>query len=167
MSKPMLGKAGVVVIAVLMTGAAALDAGQRGGGRGGGGGGHASRGAARSSVSAGGSVNRSANVNRDVNRNVNRDVNRNVNRDVDFDRDIDIDVDRRYGVGDACCYHPVARTAAAVTTAAVVGSVVNSIPSSCSAVTINGLTYQQCGSVWYQPTFSGSAVTYVVVNEPN
>ena len=167
MSKPILGKAGVVVIAVLMAGAAALDAGQRDGGRGGGG--HASRGAARSSVSAGGSVNRSANVNRDVNRNVNRDVNRDVNRnvsrDVDFDRDID--VDRRYGVGDACCYHPVARTAAAVTTAAVVGSVVNSIPSSCSAVTVNGLTYQQCGSVWYQPMFSGSAVTYVVVNEPN
>ena len=174
MSRSMLSKAGVVVIAVLMAGAAALDAAQRGGGRGGGG--HASRGAARSSVSGGGSVNRSANVNRDVNRSVDRDVNRgvdrdvnrsvdrDVNRDIDFDRDID--VDRRYGVGDACCYHPVARTAAAVTTAAVVGSVVNSIPASCSAVTVNGLTYQQCGSTWYQPSFSGSSVTYVVVNEP-
>jgi hypothetical protein len=161
MSKSMLGKAGVVVIAVLMAVGAALEAVQRGGGRGGGGGGHASRGAARSSVSGGGSVSRSANVNRDVNRNVNR----NVNRDVDFDRDID--VDRRYGVGDACCYRPVARTAAAVTTAAAVGAVVNSLPASCSAVTVNGLTYQQCGSDWYQPSFSGSSVTYVVVNEPN
>jgi hypothetical protein len=147
--------------------------------RGGRGGGHVSRGAARSSVShvnrnVGGSVNRGANVNRNVNvdrnANVNRnvDVNRNVNRDVNFDRDID--VDRRYGWGDGCCYHPVARataaTAAAVTTAAVAGSVVNSIPDSCSAVTINGLTYQQCGSTWYQPEFSGSSVTYVVVNAP-
>jgi hypothetical protein len=48
-----------------------------------------------------------------------------------------------------------------------VGSVVNTIPySSCSAVSVNGLTYQQCGSTWYQPEFSGSAVTYVVVNPP-
>jgi hypothetical protein len=118
----------------------------------------------------GGSVNRnvSGNVNRNVNANRNVDVNRNVNRDVNFDRDIN--VDRGYGWGDGCCYHPVARataaTAAAVTTAAVVGSVVNSIPPSCSAVSVNGLTYQQCGSSWYQPEFSGSAVNYVVVNPP-
>jgi hypothetical protein len=117
----------------------------------------------------------SRNVNRDVSRNVNRDVSRNVdrnvNRDIDFDRDIDVDVDRRYGgYGYGCCYHPVARaaaaTAAAVTTAAVVGSVVNSIPSSCTAVVVNGLTYQQCGSTWYQPEFLGSSVSYVVVNPP-
>jgi hypothetical protein len=155
----MLGKTGVVVIAVLVAGGVALD-GQRGGGRGGGG--HASRGGARTSVSSGG--HRSANVNRDVN--VNR--NTNVNRDVNFDRDID--VDRRYDGAGGCCYHPVARTAAvtaaAVTTAAVVGSVVNTIPASCSAVTVNGLTYQQCGSTWYQPAFEGSSVTYVVVNAP-
>jgi len=53
-----------------------------------------------------------------------------------------------------------------VTTAAVVGSVVHSIPPSCSAVTVNGLTYEQCGATWYQPSFSGSSVTYVVVNAP-
>src|SRR4029078_13664098 len=68
MSRRMLSKAGVLVIAFLVAGAAALvDA--RGGGSGGGGG-HASRGGARTSVSSGGG-NRSANVNRsaDVNRN--------------------------------------------------------------------------------------------------
>jgi hypothetical protein len=157
----MLGKAGIVGIAVLLAGGAEL-AGARGGR---GGGGHVSRGGARTSVSH---VNRNVggNVNRNVNRNV--DVNRNVNRDVDFDRDID--VDRRYGPGNGCCYHPVARataaTAAAVTTAAAVGSVVNSIPPSCTAVSVDGLTYQQCGSSWYQPGFSGSAVTYEVVDPP-
>jgi hypothetical protein len=162
MSRPMRSKVGVMVIAVLVAGGAAW-AGPRGGGRG-----HASRGGARTSVSHGSSVNRGANVNR--NANVNRDVNanRNVNRDVNVDRDID--VDGRYDGRGGCCYHPVARTAAvtaaAVTTAAVVGSVVNSIPASCSAVTVNGLTYQQCGPTWYQPEFSGSAVTYVVVNAP-
>jgi hypothetical protein len=163
MSRPMLSKAGIVVIAMLVAGAGSL-AGQRGRG----GGGHASRGGARTSVSSG-SVNRSADVNRNTNVNRNANVNRNtnVNRDVNVDRDVD--VDRRYdGVG-GCCYHPVARTAAvtaaAVTTAAV-GSVVYSIPASCSAVTVNGFTYQQCGSTWYQPKFSGSSVSYVVVNAP-
>jgi len=133
-----------------------------------------SRGAARSSVSRSSSANVNRNVSRDVNanRSVNRDVDRNVNanrsvnRNIDVDRDIDVDVDRRYGVGNGCCYHPVARTAAAVTTAAVIGSMVYSLPSSCSEVSVDGVTYQQCGSAWYQPQFSGSSVTYIVVNPP-
>lgn len=66
--------------------------------------------------------------------------------------------------------HPVA-TAAAVTatvavTAAVVGSIVHSIPPSCTAVIVNGLTYQQCGSTWYQPQYVGTTVQYVVINPP-
>ena len=135
-----------------------------------------SRGAARSNVSrpSSSNVNRSVSrdvdanrsANRDVDRNVNRDVNanRSVNRNIDVDRDVDID--SRYGGGYGCCYHPVARTAAAVTTAAVIGSMVYSLPSSCSEVSVNGVTYQQCGSSWYQPQFSGSSVTYIVVNPP-
>jgi hypothetical protein len=112
-------------------------------------------------------VNQSANVNRTANANVNRNVNANVNRNVNVDRDIDVDVHGGYG---GCCYHPVATaaavTAAAVTTAAVVGSMVNTLPPACSAVVINGLTYQQCGSAWYQPQFVGGSTTYVVVNPP-
>jgi hypothetical protein len=57
-------------------------------------------------------------------------------------------------------------TAATVATAAVVGSIVHSVPPSCTAVVVNGLTYQQCGSTWYQPQFSGSSTSYVVVNAP-
>jgi UDP-3-O-[3-hydroxymyristoyl] glucosamine N-acyltransferase len=146
---------------------------------------HAQRGGARSSVSRGASVNRSASVDRSasVNRsaNVNRsasvdrsaNVNRNtnINRNVNVDRDVDVNIDRRYGgSGYGCCYNPVGRaavaTAAAVTTAAVVGSMVHSLPPSCQAVSIDGYTYQQCGSTWYQPQFQGSSVTYVVVNAP-
>ena len=84
--------------------------------------------------------------------------------------DRDIDVDRHYGGWGGCCYNPVGRaavaTAAAVTTAAVVGSMVHSLPPSCQAVSVNGYTYQQCGSTWYQPQFQGSSVTYVVINPP-
>ena len=31
---------------------------------------------------------------------------------------------------------------------------------------LNGVAYQQCGSVWYQPQISGSSTTYIVVNAP-
>jgi hypothetical protein len=132
---------------------------------------YAQRGA-RSSVSRGGSVSRGASVNRsaNVNRDVNVDRNANINRNVNVDRDVDVHADRRYGGGGyGCCYNPGAAavaTAAAVTTAAAVGSMVHSLPPSCEAVSVNGYTYQQCGSTWYQPEFSGSSVTYVVVNPP-
>ncbi len=97
------------------------------------------------------SVHRSANVNRSRNVNVNRHV--------------DIDVDHRRGR----YYHPVAAGVAigatAAVTAAVVGSVVYSLPpSGCSTVITNGISYSQCGSVWYQPRYSGNSVTYVVVD---
>ena len=87
----------------------------------------------------------------------------NVNRNINMHRDIDIDVDRHYHG-----YHPVARAAgvaaAATVTAAVVGSIVYSLPPACSAVVVNGLTYQQCGGTWYQPQYVGTQVSYVVVN---
>ncbi len=108
------------------------------------------------------SVNRSANVNRNANVNVNRNVNVNVNNNVNVHGGY-------YGGG--CCYHPVAAaaaiTATAVVTAAVIGSVVHSVPPSCSVVSVNGLTYQHCGNDWYQPQFSGSTTTYVVVAAPH
>jgi hypothetical protein len=114
------------------------------------------------------SVNRNAGGNRNVNHNYNRNTNVNVNRHVD------VDVHHHGGYyGGGCCYHdyhPVA-TAAAVTatamvTSAVIGSVVHTIPPSCTAVMVNGFTYQQCGSTWYQPQFQGTSTTYVVVNPP-
>lgn len=120
-------------------------------------------GGARTSVNRGGgkNVNRNQNVNRNKNVNRNMNVNRNVN--------IDVDVDHRHG----CCgggYHPVARgvavgTAAAVT-AAVIGSVVYSLPPGCTTVVRYGVSYRQCGSVWYEPRYSGNDVTYVVIEAP-
>jgi len=67
-------------------------------------------------------------------------------------------------------YHPVARavgtTAAVAATAAIVGSVVYSLPPSCTTVVTAGVTYQQCGGAYYQPRYAGTQVTYVVVNPP-
>jgi hypothetical protein len=147
--------------------AANTMSGQRGGG-------HAARGNAQTSVNRGGNanVNRSANVNR--NTNVNRNVNVNTNTNVNVNRNVDVNVRGGYYgggyYGGGCCYHPVATaaavTAATVATAAVVGSMVNTLPPACSAVSVNGLTYQQCGSTWYQPQFVGSGTSYVVVTAP-
>lgn len=90
------------------------------------------------------------------NVNVNRNVNRNVN--------VNVEANRRYD-------HPIA-AAAAVTTAvvattAIIGSMVRTLPPSCSPpVMINGFAYQNCGNTWYQPQYAGTQVTYVVVNPP-
>jgi hypothetical protein len=53
-----------------------------------------------------------------------------------------------------------------VVTAAVVGSIVSTLPGVCTTVIVNGFAYQQCGSAWYQPRISGGSTTYVVVNAP-
>lgn len=131
-------------------------------GRGGGG-------AARTSVNRGANVNHNANINRSANANVNRNANVNVNRNanVNVDRNVNVnrynnvhvDVDNRWN-------HPVGTAVAIGATAAVVGSIIYSLPPSCSMVSVGGVTYQQCGSTWYQPRYSGTSVQYVVVNPP-
>ena len=117
--------------------------------------------------------NTNVNVNQNTNANVNRNTNVNVNRNtnVNVNRDADINVNHYGGgYGYGCCYHPVgaaaAVTAAAVTTAVVIGSTVSVLPPSCSVVSVNGVTYQQCGSTWYRPQFAGSSVSYVVIAPP-
>ena len=150
----------IPVIAIVLLAAATADArGVRGGG-------------ARTSVSRGGAVAASrpaASSNRNVsNTNTNRNVNRNVNRDIN--RDIDRDVDVGYGNNAGYGYHPVARGAAIATgaaiTAAAIGSVVYSLPSSCTTVVEMNVTYQYCDGSYYQPRYAGSSVEYVVVSAP-
>ncbi|MDN0085215.1 hypothetical protein QU487_21130 [Crenobacter sp. SG2305] len=97
-------------------------------------------------------MNNNVKVSREANVNVNKNVNIQGNNGWDDD------------------YHPVATAvavgAAAAVTAAVVGSVVHSIPPSCTPVMVGNVAYQQCGSTWYQPQYSGTSVQYVVVNPP-
>jgi hypothetical protein len=113
------------------------------------------------------SVNSNRNINANRNQNVNVNANRNVN--VNTNRNVNVDVDVHGGYYGGCCYHeyhPVAAVAAVAVTAAVVGSIVASVPPNCSTVMVNGFAYQQCGNTWYQPQISGSSTTYVVVNPP-
>jgi hypothetical protein len=66
--------------------------------------------------------------------------------------------------------HPVAAAAvvgtAAVATAVAVGTVVRTLPPQCQTVMVGNVAYQQCGGTYYQPRYSGSDVTYVVVSPP-
>jgi hypothetical protein len=131
--------------------------------RGGGGGG------TRTSVNQG-NVNRNANVNanKNVNASVNKNVNANVNRNVNVNVNQNVNVHGGY-YGGGCCYHTntaAVVAATAIVTAAVVGSRVYALPPACSVVIVNGLTYQHCGSAWYQPQFVGTSTSYIVVAAP-
>ncbi|MEN0108074.1 MAG: hypothetical protein AAGC84_16840 [Pseudomonas sp.] len=64
-------------------------------------------------------------------------------------------------------YDPVvAGVVIGTTTALAIGAVVSSVPSNCVPVLVGGLTYQQCGSTWYQPQYVGTTLQYVVVPPP-
>ena len=81
-------------------------------------------------------------------------------RDVDVDvdrhgrhRSVDIDVDRRPAVG-------------AVAAAVAVGTRVATLPSKCTTVVTDDVTYHHCGGVYYRPYYEGTKVVYVVVDRP-
>lgn len=105
-------------------------------------------------------VNHNRNVNRNTNVNRNKNVNRNTN--------VNVNVDSRHG--NHGHYHPIATGlaigAAVAVTSAVIGSIVNTLPTGCTTIIRGGMAYQQCGSVWYQPQYAGNNVTYVVIQQP-
>jgi hypothetical protein len=80
-------------------------------------------------------------------------------------RNINVDVDRHYDYDHF--EHPVAAAAAVgaavAVTAAAVGGVAYELPPSCTLVELNGVAYQNCDGVWYEPQFDGTSVQYVVV----
>ncbi len=113
--------------------------------------------------------NYNANVNKNYNANVNKNVNVNTNQNVNVNVNKNVYVHSNSYYGGSCCYNPntaAVVAATAIVTAAVIGSRVNTLPPACSVVYVNGLTYQHCGSTWYQPQFVGTSTTYVVVVAP-
>ena len=172
--------------ALLIFAASEVDA-QRGGGRGGGGASRPSASTAQRGggggganrqvrTSSGSNLNTASRGNANVNRgnaartasnsNVNRSGNRYNSGNINTG-DVNVNVDNN------CCNggwgygaHPVARGAAIATTAAVMGSYYASLPSGCVTVVRVGINYSRCGSTWYQPTYSGANVQYMVVAEP-
>jgi hypothetical protein len=136
------------------------------------------RGGTRTNVNRGGNVNRNANVNRNRNANVNRNTNVNRNANVNVNRNANVNVNRNVNVHGGYhgggYYHDhddgigVGGAIAIGVAGMAIGSMITAaaLPPSCSTVSVNGITYQQCGSTWYQPQYSGSQVNYIVVNPP-
>jgi hypothetical protein len=117
-------------------------------------------GGARAQAAASGQTRQTAQVNNsraDVRSNNVR--NTSVNN-VNVQRNVNVNVEGNGGWDND--YHPVAAVAAVGATAAVIGSMVRTVPSNCVPVNYGGVVYQQCGSTWYQPQGS----QYVVVNPP-
>jgi len=107
-------------------------------------------------------INKTNNYNR--NTNINHNTNVNVNRHVDVHNDYHgggyyHDHDDGIGVGGAIAIGVAGMMVGSMITAAA-------LPPSCSSVFVNGISYQQCGSTWYQPQYSGTQVNYIVVNPP-
>lgn len=124
-------------------------------------------GATRSHVHRGGNKNINKNVNRGGNRNANRGGNKNIN----INKNVNVNVNNRNNNN----YHHHnhhnnvgVAVAAGIATGIVVGSIVaaSTLPPSCVTTVINGISYRQCGSSWYQPRYSGTQVNYIVVNPP-
>ena len=118
---------------------------------------------------------RVADRDRRIDNNIDRDRFTNINnRPVNIG---DVEIEGGWNNGwDGCCYRPLAgaavgaavgyATGVAVGSTYATGTVVYTLPSECVTSVVNGITYEQCGSTWYQPQFSGTDTTYIVVDPP-
>jgi hypothetical protein len=150
----------VIVGSALIPSHSPTEAQSRGGG---------GRNYARSSVHGSGNnanVNRGANSNRNANVNRNTNVNNNVNVNRNVNVNNNVNVHSHGGYGYDRWGHPIARAAAVTATAVAIGTMVASLPPSCSALVVGPTTYQNCGGVYYQPVYKADTVQYVVVERP-
>jgi len=60
----------------------------------------------------------------------------------------------------------VVTTTVVATPVLAVGTAVAALPSGCTNMAVGGLTYYQCGGVYYQPSYSGPNLVYVVAMPP-
>jgi hypothetical protein len=122
---------------------------------------------ANANVNRNANVNQNANVNRNANVNQNTNVNRNTNVNVNSNTNVNVhhDYDNDWDNGGAFIAGAVV---GGITGAAIASSnqttVITTLPSGCATVIINGISSYNCGGVYYQPQYSGSSVTYVIIS---
>lgn len=116
------------------------------------------------------STNRSRNTNKNRNVNRNKNVNRNVNRNVNKNVNVNVNNNRRYYGGHHRGYYGYYRGAPlmAFTTGLVIGSVIaaSTMPTTCTTVIVNGVSYRRCDNSYYQPFYEGDTLVYKVVSSP-
>lgn len=75
--------------------------------------------------------------------------------------------DWAWGMAAGMATGAVIGAAAASSAPAVINeTVVQVLPSSCTATVIGSVAYEQCGSVWYKPQYIGTGIQYVMVAPP-
>jgi hypothetical protein len=65
-----------------------------------------------------------------------------------------------------CWDNPQVAIGVAAVTAATIGTIVATLPSSCTASVVNVVTYEACGNTWFKPVYSGNQLGYVAVAKP-
>ncbi|MEA3274634.1 MAG: hypothetical protein U9Q81_04930 [Pseudomonadota bacterium] len=50
--------------------------------------------------------------------------------------------------------------------ALVVGAIVSSPPPSCRTAIVDRITYHRCDGIYYEPSYRGTDIVYVVVDDP-
>jgi len=122
-------------------------------------------------------VSRDIDARRNVNANINVDKDVNVNRNVNVNRDVDIHHDYHVDYHDdwdnagpfvagavvgGITGAAIASTSQSTTVVVTPGTVVTTLPSGCKTLTVNGISYHQCGGVYYRPEYRSGTVVYVV-----
>jgi len=106
----------------------------------------------------------SSNRNRNTNRNTNKNVNVNVNKNVNVNHN------SRYYGGHSRGYYGYYHGSPlmAFTTGLIIGSVIAAatMPSTCTTVVVNGISYKRCDNSYYQPFYEGDTLVYKVVVSP-
>lgn len=87
-------------------------------------------------------------------------VDRGADRNGNYDLDYDVDDHWHPAAGNAVW------TRAAGFATVPIGSIVYTLAPSCTPTHVNTITYYQCGSLWFQPQFAGTTVTYVAIDDP-
>lgn len=115
------------------------------------------------------SGNRSRSTNKSRNTNRNKNVNRNTNVNRNVNRNVNVNVNNRYygGHGRGYGYYGGAPILA-FTAGLVLGSVIaaSTMPSTCTTVVSNGISYRRCDNTYYQPFYEGDTLVYKSVNSP-
>jgi hypothetical protein len=93
---------------------------------------------------------------------------------IDNEWDIDGGWDGGWGWDDGCCGGFWAGAAAGAIASDVwdddyypvypTGTMIYTLPPACTTTVVNGVTYEQCGDTYYEPSFYGTDVTYTVAD---
>ena len=106
--------------------------------------------------------------NRNVNRNSNRNTNRNVNVNRNVNKNVNVNVNHRNNRYYGRPGYYGGRPLAVFTTGLIIGTMVSAstMPTTCVTTYVNGISYRQCGSSYYQPFYEGDTLVYKVVTTP-